>query len=62
MGPSDGGAVVDQHLSVHGLTNLMLADASVFPDDVLFNTNLTCYVIGEVAAELIRSPRGSASE
>jgi hypothetical protein len=30
----------------------------VFPDTVMHNTNLACYVIGEVAADLIRRDRG----
>jgi len=52
MGASDDPtAVVDQRLRVHGLTNLSVVDASVMPDHVSGNPNLTCYVIGERAAE-----------
>jgi choline dehydrogenase len=55
MGPSnDSAAVVDQRLRVHGLDNLSIADASVMPDHVSGNPNLTCYVIGERAAEWLR--------
>lgn len=52
MGPSgDSTAVVDQHLRVHGIDNLRVADASVFPNHVSRNPNLTCFVIGERVAE-----------
>jgi choline dehydrogenase-like flavoprotein len=33
----------------------MVVDSSVFPDTVMHNTNLTCYVVGERAADLIRA-------
>lgn len=48
---SDENAVVDQRFAVHGLDNLSVADASVMPDHVSANPNLTCFVIGERAAE-----------
>lgn len=52
MGPdSDPGAVVDQYLHVRGIDGLSVADASVMPDHVSGNPNLTCYVIGERAAQ-----------
>lgn len=52
MGPSsDASAVVDQRLRVHGVQNLTVVDASVMPTHVSANPNLTCYVIGERAAE-----------
>jgi choline dehydrogenase len=51
----DPAAVVDSRLAVHGVPNLMVADASVFPEDVLFNINLTCHVVGEIAAEVLRN-------
>jgi choline dehydrogenase len=56
MGPAnDPLAVVDQKLQVHGLDNLWVADASVMPRVVHANTNLTCIMIGEVAADLIKA-------
>jgi choline dehydrogenase len=56
MGPAnDPLAVVDQGLQVHGLDNLWVADASVMPRVVHANTNLTCIMIGEVAADLIKA-------
>jgi choline dehydrogenase-like flavoprotein len=36
----------------------MVADSSIFPDNVMNNVNLTCYLIGEVAADLIEGRRG----
>lgn len=47
----DPGAVVDAHLRVHGVPGLRVADASVMPTIVRANTNLTCIMIGERAAE-----------
>ena len=55
MGPAgDGTTVVDHRLRVHGVEGLMVADSSVFPDNTMNNTNLTCYMIGEKAADLAR--------
>ncbi|HEY4026716.1 MAG TPA: GMC family oxidoreductase [Candidatus Dormibacteraeota bacterium] len=52
MGPSsDSTAVVDQYCHVHGLDNLRVADASVMPNHVSGNPNLTCFVIGERVAD-----------
>ena len=58
MGPSsDPIAVVDQYGQVHGLEGLRVADASIMPDCVRANTNVTCMVIGERVAELVREGR-----
>jgi choline dehydrogenase len=55
MGPaSDPLAVVDQFGKVHGLEGLRVADGSIMPDCVRANTNVTCMVIGERVADLIR--------
>jgi choline dehydrogenase len=54
MGPAeDATAVVDQHLQVHGVEGLHVADASIMPDITTGMTNLTCYMIGERAAQLL---------
>ncbi len=54
MGPShDGEAVVDERLKVRGADGLRIADASVFPGHVSRNPMLTCFVVGERAAEWI---------
>jgi choline dehydrogenase len=55
MGPaSDRMAVVDQFGKVHGLAGLRVADASIMPDCIRANTNVTTMVIGERIADLIR--------
>ena len=54
MGPaSDPMAVVDQHGNVHGLQGLRVADASIMPDCIRANTNVTCMMIGERISDLI---------
>jgi choline dehydrogenase len=55
MGPaSDRMAVVDQRLRVHGMENLWIGDASIMPTVAHANTNLTCMMIGERAADFIK--------
>jgi choline dehydrogenase len=51
----DPTAVVSSDLQVHGFSNLMVADASIYPDNIMHNTNFTCMVIGEVAADKIKA-------
>jgi choline dehydrogenase len=56
MGPaSDPRSVVDQKLAVHGIENLWVADASIMPTVAHANTNLTCMMIGERAADFIKA-------
>ena len=56
MGPaSDPMAVVDQHLGIHGLEGIKVADASVMPNVIRANTNCTTIMIGERCAEWIRN-------
>ncbi len=56
MGPaSDPLAVVDQRLRVYGLQGLRIADASVMPDTVRANTNVTTMMIGERLVDFIRN-------
>ena len=50
---SDNQAVVDDRLRVHGVSGLMVADASVMPLLVSGNTNAAAIMIGEKAADLI---------
>jgi choline dehydrogenase len=47
--------VVDEKLRVHGLENLRVADASIFPTMPSGNTNAPAIMVGEKAADLIRS-------
>ena len=59
MGPaSDPMAVVDQYGRVHGVENLRVADASVMPDVIRANTNLTTIMIGERVADWIIQQTG----
>ena len=54
MGPaSDPMAVVDQHGRVHGLDGLRVVDASIMPDCIRANTNVTTMMIGERISDLI---------
>lgn len=56
MGQStDPMAVVDQQGRVHGLDGLRVADASIQPDIVSCNTNLTSIMIGERIADSMRA-------
>lgn len=56
MGPDhDPTSVVDAHLRVRGVEGLRVADASIMPTMPAANTNAGALVIGEKAAELIRT-------
>ena len=50
---SDPTTVIGPDLRVHGFHNLRVADTSIFPDNIMHNTNLTAMVVGEKAADLI---------
>ena len=55
MGPaSDPMAVVDQYGKVYGTDGLRIADASVMPDCVRANINVTVMVIGERIVDFIK--------
>jgi choline dehydrogenase len=55
MGPDgDAGAVVDQQCQVRGVDGLRVVDASIMPNIVRANTNLTCIMIGERVADWMR--------
>ena len=54
MGPaSDPMAVVDQYGRVHGLDGVRVADASIMPDCIRANTNVTTMMIGERIADFV---------
>ncbi len=54
MGPaSDGEAVVDERLRVHGLQGLRVIDASIMPRIVTGNTNASAIMIGEKGAAIV---------
>jgi choline dehydrogenase len=62
MGPeSDDNAVVGLDLRVRGFDNLRVADTSVYPDNVMHNTNLTALVVGERASRFIDPAIGLAN-
>ena len=53
MGPDAADSVVDPHLRVHGIQNLRVCDASVFPSLIAGNTNGPAMMVGWRGAEII---------
>jgi choline dehydrogenase-like flavoprotein len=53
MGPAAGDNVVNAELKVHGLENLRVADASIYPRLVGANTNASIVAIAEKASDMI---------
>jgi len=51
----DAMSVVDSRLKVYGVEKLRIADASIMPDITSGNTMAPCVVIGERAADMIKS-------
>ena len=46
---------MSQYGRVHGLEGLRVADASIMPDCIRANTNVTTMMIGERIAEFIKA-------
>jgi len=55
------GTVTDPTLRVHGVEGLRVADASVIPNEITGNTNAPSIMIGERAADMIRTGATSAA-
>lgn len=55
MGPvEDATAVVDSRLRVHGVKQLRVVDASIFPTMITGHTNIPVYMTAEKAADMIK--------
>ncbi len=58
MGPADDEtAVVDQYGRVHGIQGLRVVDASIMPEAVRANPNLTVIAMAEMAADFMKRGR-----
>lgn len=53
MGPDPANAVVDPRLRVHGLENLRVIDASIFPTVTSGNTNAPSIMVGSRGADFV---------
>jgi choline dehydrogenase len=51
-------SVVDGNLNVYGVSNLRVADGSIMPRVTTGNTMAPCVIIGERAAEILRTEHG----
>lgn len=54
MLPREMGGVVDNELRVYGVSNLRVADSSIFPMVPRCNTSSTVYAVAERAADIIK--------
>ncbi|KAI1261203.1 GMC oxidoreductase-domain-containing protein [Xylariaceae sp. FL1019] len=55
MDPLESMGVVDETLSVHGVSGLKIADLSIVPQNVYSNTANTALMIGEKGADMFIS-------
>jgi choline dehydrogenase len=56
----DAAAVVDERLSVHGIEQLRVVDASIMPRITSGNTNAPAYMIAEKGSEMILKDRSAS--
>lgn len=61
MGPDSASSAVDPRLRVHGIANLRVVDASVFPTVTSGNINAPTLMVAEKAADLILEDAAGAS-
>ena len=52
---SGSNTVVNDQLKIHGITNLRVADASIFPTIPSGNINAACIMVGEKVSEFIKN-------
>ncbi|TFK46071.1 alcohol oxidase [Heliocybe sulcata] len=57
MVPRDQGGVVDASLKVYGVSNLRVADASIFPNIIAGHTAAPVIAVAEKAADMIKAVR-----
>ena len=55
MDDADGPGVVDDELRVHGIPNLRLCDASIFPQIPAAHLQAPCVVVAERCADMIKA-------
>ena len=58
MGPDPGTAVVSSRLKVHGIDNLRIVDASIFPNITSGNINAPTMMVAEKGAAMILEDAG----
>lgn len=58
----DSDSVVDPELRVYGISNLRVADGSIFPEHVASHPNSVIFMIGEKAADMIKKTWESAKK
>ncbi|MGI9498889.1 MAG: GMC family oxidoreductase [Geminicoccaceae bacterium] len=58
MGPDPASSVVDPRLRVHGLDNVRVIDASIFPTLPSGNTNAPSIMVGERGADFVLEDAG----
>jgi len=57
MGQSSADSVVDHELRVHGISNLRVIDASVFPAPMAGHTCATVIGVAEKAADILKTTK-----